>query len=272
MLLVLKPPIIKLLLSYQLVPHNKDTIFLKYYAGIEEVHDILEVYLWNVTNADQFTSKINTRGRIQHTFPLAHVEQVGPFKYKQNYIKENFTYYDENRNFMNDSSWLKKSKYVRFRQKFVYTSLYDPEDTTSGLNPDTTIVNIANILGLAIPKVVEFICGGFNTRYFPQGCSSVVFTFLRRIANRALIASEEGPLKKSQTATQAIWGGPQKILQYIAFECVHFAACRESGFLKVFPTDFGGLYVKGRGFEAKFGAANEISDGLKFPTKNLCLI
>ena len=124
------------------------------------------IYLWNVTNSDQFTFKParTSLGKPTWTFPKPHVEQVGPFIFQEIWIKDKIVFVTEDGTIFTEeeveSQKIKKSKLkrVRARQKYDYVPIYDPNDTATGLDPFSNEYNlsVANVLAVGLPGLIEY--------------------------------------------------------------------------------------------------------------------
>ena len=232
-LLVLKEPVINSVLRFGLVV-RPDSFFYNQWIDIS---DDIEIWIWNITNSDDYTVKVDRFGRVSYTFPVPKVEQVGPFVYRQHYLKKNSS-------FLNDEGEIveKHPTLVRIRQTFEYASKYSVDDPKSGLDPETTIVNIPNLIALTFPKIIEYICGGYSKNV--DQCSDQLMFILRQFLNQELSASGSMPIVKNVRAGDAIWKYNDPAFIYFKNMCRSVPVCADSGISDILPDGIGMMEIK----------------------------
>ena len=227
--LALKEPLINVALRFGLVVRNNTFFYNKWI----DIADDIEVWIWNITNADEYKIETDNRGRRKYTFPVPKVEQVGPFVYRQLYLKKNASFLDDD-----GSEVDKHPTLVRIRQTFDYYSEYP----NRGLDPETTIVNIPNLVALALPRMIEYFCEGYNPNF--DGCSLILEQFFRRILNKELLASESMPVVKNVKAGDAIWQYNDPMIQHLKSLCREYPICAKTGLADILPDGIGMLEIK----------------------------
>jgi len=201
----------------------------------------LSVWIWNINNAEDYTFKPSTgiRDPASWTFPKASVSQIGPFVYLEQYYKTDIMYFDENGDFQNDTSKSNRKNLINVQanQRYSYKSVYDPNDASTGLDPDSTIVNVSNLLTIALPNILEYI---FSTMPDIDNKSKLV---LRSLINGVLEDAQTLPVLKGITAQQALFDYEDPVLKELKERCLNSNLCKDTPLANL-PDKFGFLLEK----------------------------
>ena len=179
-------------------------------------------------------------GRDSWSFPVPEVEQVGPFIFEQHYVKDHIRWFDNNEEIEAKKS--KKADSVKFRQTYSYRPVFNKNDKSTGLDPETTLINPGNLVTLALPNIIEYICDGFSRPDFK--CSVALKSLLRTTINQLYSASGTLPVLGQLPATKFIWKYEDPLLTELINICKNNPICAESPLPELLPPGIGLLWVK----------------------------
>lgn len=242
MIAVLQPTLITagLKASLSVVP---ETLYYEQFIK-PEPPIYLKVYIWNVTNPEDFivtSTGIGPNKEVKWTFPKPVVEQVGPFVFREFWLKNEITFMDaKGYNISYDSDNKDKSR-IRGRQMYKYKSVYDPRNEEEfGLDPydPKYTVNVASILAVGLPNIVDFVL---------QDTPKTEQATIRGLVENILESTEANPIVKDVTPFEALFGYEDDLLAGIQDICESSFLCKNSDLYDVImslPTEFGILVQK----------------------------
>lgn len=204
----------------------------------------LSVWIWDIQNPDDYTFEMG-RGPLakgEFTFPKPVVKQVGPFVYREKWLKDGVKYQDERGNEVfvdpeDEDSFDKSDLFtVQARQTYSYESVYDPSLPWTGLDPNAHKVNIASILSIGLPNIVDYILHEKNV----DGPTARI---VKNLINSLMDDAEALPIIKDITAQEALFNYEDPMLKIINELCQQNEIC-EGTPLANLPTEFGILVLK----------------------------
>lgn len=197
----------------------------------------LSVYIWNVTNSHEFEFIAKPKGpgnkHATWSWPVPIVEQIGPFVYQEQYAKSEIDYLDSEGNEHVDVNAVPKKDLLSIRsyQKTSYKPVYGIPGLgiDTGLDPQTVQVSTANILGVSIPKVIDWICLDLANSGSRLSCDGIIGNQLINVVNDIMDNSGEPdangkispvrPVLDVMPAETALWEYEDPVLRALKYEC-----------------------------------------------------
>ena len=232
---------------------------LMYENWLESPPVKMGIWIWNVTNAADFTRvlKPNKFGpdEVEFTFPEPVFEQVGPFYYEETYFKdpESIKYVLRNGSTVAKNVDLPESEFesVISLQKRIFKPMYDINDSSTGLDPHSVEVSIMNLIALGLPKMLQFFSEKLDL-------SDLAYNAAASAVNSIVRISESLPVVMNVPANDILFGYEEPIIELVKSNCDAIPFCDQ------IPDEFGLLVIQNTGCDFKMVVDSNFQNKLKF--------